>query len=104
MIPKLTSKFFLILFLFAFFSSHSNSRENNGTIGTAGSSATLNGTNTPYHIELPKIRTDYITAGVGYNFENKKDNSNVNVNLFQTQSSDNDLNSTLLSVSYNKTF
>lgn len=38
MIPKLTSKFFLILFLFAFFSSHSNSRENNGTIGTAGSS------------------------------------------------------------------
>jgi len=68
------------------------------------SSATLNGTKTPYHIELPKIRTDYITAGVGYNFENKKDNSNVNVNLFQTQSSDNDLNSTLLSVSYNKTF
>ena len=68
------------------------------------SSATLNGTNTPYHIELPKIRTDYVTAGVGYNFENKKDNSNANVNLFQTQSSDNDLNSTLLSVSYNKTF
>ena len=68
------------------------------------SSATLNGTNTPYQIELPKIKTDYITAGVGYNFENKKDNSNVNINLFQTQSSDNDLNSTLLSVSYNKTF
>ena len=68
------------------------------------SSATLLGTNTPYNISLPEKRKDYVTVGVAYNFLNKKENSSFNFNLFQTQSSDNDLNSTLFSVTYNKTF
>jgi len=53
---------------------------------------------------LPKTKDDFLTAGIGYVAKNIDEKSDLNLNFFYTQSTNNSLNSSLFSVSYNKTF
>jgi hypothetical protein len=53
---------------------------------------------------LPKTKDDFLTAGIGYVAKNIDEKSDLNFNFFYTQSTNNSLNSSLFSVSYNKTF
>jgi len=53
---------------------------------------------------LPKTKDDFLTAGIGYVAKNIDEKSDLNLNFFYTQSTNNSLNSSLFSISYNKTF
>ena len=53
---------------------------------------------------LPRTKDDFITAGIGYVAKNIDEKSDLNFNFFYTQSTNNSLNSSLFSISYNKTF
>jgi len=53
---------------------------------------------------MPKTKDDFLTAGIGYIAKNIDEKSDLNFNFFYTQSTNNSLNSSLFSVSYNKTF
>ena len=53
---------------------------------------------------LPKTKDDFLTAGIGYVVKNIDEKSDLNFNFFYTQSTNNSLNSSLFSISYNKTF
>ena len=53
---------------------------------------------------LPKTKDDFLTAGIGYVTKNIDEKSDLNFNFFYTQSTNNSLNSSLFSISYNKTF
>jgi hypothetical protein len=53
---------------------------------------------------LPRTKDDFLTAGIGYVAKNIDEKSDLNFNLFYTQSTNNSLNSSLFSISYNKTF
>ena len=52
----------------------------------------------------PKTKDDFLTAGIGYVAKNIDEKSDLNFNFFYTQSTNNSLNSSLFSISYNKTF
>ena len=51
-----------------------------------------------------KTKDDFLTAGIGYVAKNIEEKSDLNFNFFYTQSTNNSLNSSLFSISYNKTF
>ena len=53
---------------------------------------------------LPKIKDDFLTAGLGYAAKNIDEKSDLNFNFFYTQSTNNALNSSLFSISYNRVF
>jgi len=53
---------------------------------------------------LPKTKDDFLTAGIGYVAKNIEEKFDLNFNFFYTQSTNNSLNSSLFSISYNKTF
>ena len=53
---------------------------------------------------LPKTKDDFLTAGIGYVAKNIDEKSDLNFNFFYTQSTNNSLNSSLFSISYNKNF
>jgi hypothetical protein len=53
---------------------------------------------------LPKTKDDFLTAGIGYVAKNIDEKSDLNFNFFYTQSTNNSLNSSLFSISYNKIF
>ena len=53
---------------------------------------------------LPKTKNHFLTAGIGYVAKNIDEKSDLNLNFFYTQSTNNALNSSLFSVSYNKVF
>jgi hypothetical protein len=53
---------------------------------------------------LPKTKDDFLTAGIGYVAKNIDEKSDLNFNFFYTQSTNNSLNSSQFSISYNKTF
>ena len=53
---------------------------------------------------LPKTKNHFLTAGIGYIAKNIDEKSDLNLNFFYTQSTNNSLNSSLFSISYNKTF
>jgi hypothetical protein len=53
---------------------------------------------------LPKTKDNFLTAGIGYVAKNIDEKSDLNFNFFYTQSTNNSLNSSLFSISYNKTF
>jgi len=53
---------------------------------------------------LPKTKDDFLTAGIGYVAKNIDEKSDLNFNFFYTQSTNTSLNSSLFSISYNKTF
>ena len=53
---------------------------------------------------LPKTKDDFLTAGICYVAKNIDEKSDLNFNFFYTQSTNNSLNSSLFSISYNKTF
>ena len=53
---------------------------------------------------LPKTKDDFLTAGIGYVAKNIDEKSDLNFNFFYTQSTNNALNSSLLSISYNRVF
>lgn len=53
---------------------------------------------------LPKTKDDFLTTGIGYVAKNIDEKSDLNFNFFYTQSTNNSLNSSLFSISYNKTF
>ena len=53
---------------------------------------------------LPKTKNHFLTAGIGYVAKNIDEKSDLNLNFFYTQSTNNALNSSLFSISYNKVF
>ena len=53
---------------------------------------------------LPKTKNHFLTAGIGYVAKNIDEKSDLNFNFFFTQSTNNALNSSLFSISYNKVF
>ena len=53
---------------------------------------------------LPKTKDDFLTAGIGYVAKNIDEKSDLNFNFFYTQSTNNALNSSLFSISYNRVF
>ena len=53
---------------------------------------------------LPKTKNHFLTAGIGYVAKNIDEKSDLNFNFFYTQSTNNALNSSLFSISYNKVF
>ena len=53
---------------------------------------------------LPKTKDDFLTAGIGYVAKNIDEKSDLNFNFFYTQSTNNSLNSSLFSISYNRVF
>lgn len=53
---------------------------------------------------LPKTKNHFLTAGIGYVAKNIDEKSDLNLNFFYTQSTNNALNSNLFSISYNKVF
>jgi hypothetical protein len=68
------------------------------------STSSLIGENNFTGSTLPKIKDEFLTAGLGYAAKNIDEKSNLNFNLFLTQSTNNALNSSLFSISYNKVF
>ena len=54
--------------------------------------------------ETVTTQDDFLTAGIGYVAKNIEEKSDLNFNFFYTQSTNNSLNSSLFSISYNKTF
>ncbi len=53
---------------------------------------------------LPKTKNHFLTSGIGYVSKNIDEKSDLNLNFFYTQSTNNALNSSLFSISYNKAF
>ena len=51
-----------------------------------------------------KKRDQFITAGLGYSSINQRNNSQFLINAFGTQNTSNDMNSSLISFTYNKKF
>ncbi len=70
----------------------------------ADSTATIKDTGDGYALIDNKKKDQFITAGLGYLSTNSKNNSQLLINAFGTQNKSNDMNSSLLSFSYNKKF
>ena len=51
-----------------------------------------------------KKRDQFVTAGLGYSSINEKNKSQFLINAFGTQNSNSDMNSSLISFTYNKKF
>ena len=64
----------------------------------AGKSSALNA------LTENKKRDQFVTAGLGYSSINQKNNSQFLINAFSTQNTNNDMNSSLISFTYNKKF
>ena len=64
----------------------------------AGKSSALNA------LTENKKRDQFVTAGLGYSSINQKNNSQFLINAFGTQNTSNDMNSSLISFTYNKKF
>ena len=70
----------------------------------ADSVATIKDTGDGYALTENKKRDQFVTAGLGYSSINQKNNSQFLINAFGTQNTSNDMNSSLISFTYNKKF
>ena len=70
----------------------------------ADSTATIKDTGDGYALTENKKRDQFITAGLGYSSINQRNNSQFLINAFGTQNTNNDMNSSLISFTYNKKF
>ena len=70
----------------------------------ADSTATIKDTGDGYALTENKKRDQFVTAGLGYSSINQKNNSQFLINAFGTQNTSNDMNSSLISFTYNKKF
>ncbi len=77
--------------------------EENKLDGT-DSTATIKDTGDGYALTENKKRDQFVTAGLGYSSINQKNNSQFLINAFGTQNTRNDMNSSLISFTYNKKF
>jgi len=68
------------------------------------SNATIKDTGDSYTLTENKKRDQFVTAGLGYSSINQKNNSQFLINAFGTQNTSNDMNSSLISFTYNKKF
>ena len=70
----------------------------------ADSTATIKDTGDGYALTENKKRDQFVTAGLGFSSINQKNNSQFLINAFGTQNTSNDMNSSLISFTYNKKF
>ncbi len=70
----------------------------------ADSTATIKDTGDGYALTENKKRDQFVTAGLGYSSANTKNNSQFLINAFETKNKNNDMNSSLVSFTYNKKF
>ncbi len=70
----------------------------------ADSTATIKDTGDSYTLKENKKRDQFVTAGLGYSSINQRNNSQFLINAFGTQNTSNDMNSSLISFTYNKKF
>ena len=70
----------------------------------ADSTATIKDTGDGYALTENKKRDQFVTAGLGYSSINERNNSQFLINAFGTQNTSNDMNSSLISFTYNKKF
>ena len=70
----------------------------------ADSTATIKDTGDGYALTDNKKRDQFVTAGLGYSSFNQRNNSQFLINAFGTQNTNNDMNSSLISFTYNKKF
>ena len=70
----------------------------------ADSVATIKDTGDGYALTENKKRDQFVTAGLGYSSINQRNNSQFLINAFSTQNTSNDMNSSLISFTYNKKF
>ena len=70
----------------------------------ADSTATIKNTGDGYALTDNKKRDQFVTAGLGYSSINQRNNSQFLINAFGTQNTSNDMNSSLISLTYNKKF
>ena len=68
------------------------------------SHAKIKDTGSSFKIVEDNVDDTFITVGLGYNLDNIKDGSKHNLGIYHTQNDDNNLNSSLLSYNYQKTF
>lgn len=68
------------------------------------SKAKIKGTGSNFDIVDDNTDDTFITVGLGYNLDNKESNTQYNFGIYHTQNDDDNLNSSLLSYSYKKTF
>ena len=68
------------------------------------SKAKIKGTGSNFDIVDDNTDDTFITVGLGYNLDNKENNTKYNFGIYHTQNDDDNLNSSLLSYSYKKTF
>jgi hypothetical protein len=70
----------------------------------ADSTAIIKDTGDGYALTENKKRDQFVTAGLGYSSINERNNSQFLINAFGTQNTSNDMNSSLISFTYNKKF
>ena len=70
----------------------------------ADTAATIKDTGDRYALIDDKKTDRFITTGLGYSSQNSKNNSQFLINAFATQNQHNDMNSSLVSFTYNKKF
>jgi uncharacterized protein with beta-barrel porin domain len=68
------------------------------------SQAKIKDTGSSFKIVEDNVDDTFITVGLGYNLDNIKDGSKHNLGIYHTQNDDDNLNSSLLSYNYQKTF
>ncbi|MDA7713303.1 autotransporter domain-containing protein [Candidatus Pelagibacter sp.] len=66
--------------------------------------AKIKDTGSSFKIVEDNVDDTFITVGLGYNLDNIKDGSKHNLGIYHTQNDDDNLNSSLLSYNYQKTF
>ena len=85
-------------FNFSLFGSEENKLDG------ADTTATIKDTGDGYALTDDKKTDRFITTGLGYSSQNSKNNSQFLINAFATQNQYNDMNSSLVSFTYNKKF
>ena len=70
----------------------------------ADTTATIKDTGDGYTLTENKKTDRFITTGLGYSSQNSKNNSQFLINAFATQNQHKDMNSSLVSFTYNKKF
>jgi hypothetical protein len=85
-------------FNFSLFGSEENKLDG------SDSRATIVDTGDGYAMEDDRKKDKFLTAGLGYTSLNNSNNSQLIFNIFTTQNEQNDMNSSLLSFTYNKKF
>ena len=68
------------------------------------STATIKDTGDGYNLLDSRKKDRFLTTGIGYSSLTSKNNSQLQINAFVMQNEEDDMNSSLLSFTYNKKF